>query len=367
VTPPLPLHVLMTADTVGGVWTYALELSRGLQAFGVKVTLFSMGGTPSREQRERAARLANLALVTTEHRLEWMRHCETDLNASGRELLALEKTLNPDIIHINGYWHASLPFRAPVVTVAHSCVASWWAACRGTPLPEEWSDYGKWVRDGVRASEVLIAPTESFLRAFQRLHGEARLARAIWNGRAADIFRPGVKRHAILAAGRLWDEAKNIALICQAARGLDLDIAVAGDMTGPDGGCVAVNGVTALGLLGADDLARRMAETAIFVAPSLYEPFGLTILEAALCGCALVLGDIPSLRELWDGAAVFVDPRDSGSLRTALRALTADDTRTAELARKARTRAAAYSTARMANAYNDVYRGLAASKLGAVA
>ena len=60
-------------------------------------------------------------------------------------------------------------------------------------------------------------------------------------------------------------------------------------------------------------------ETAILAAPALYEPFGLGVLEAAQAGAALVLGDIPTLRELWDGAATFVDPRDHTDLAHTLR------------------------------------------------
>jgi glycogen(starch) synthase len=366
-TPPSPLHVLMTADTIGGVWTYALELCRGLRPLGVRITLFSMGELPSEEQRREAAQLSNLSLIATGHRLEWMQNGESDLARSGAELLALEKALNPDIVHINGYWHAALPFRAPVVTVAHSCVASWWAVCRGTPLPQEWACYCTWVRDAVSASDILIAPTDAFLKEFQRLHGGAAATRTIWNGREGDTFRARDKHRGALAAGRLWDETKNIKLLCEAARGLEIDVAVAGDIVGPDGEATVVDSVELLGRLEPAELAARMAETAIFVAPARYEPFGLTILEAALCSCALVLGDIPTLRELWNGAAIFIDPEDACNLRTVLQALSVDRVRSAELGRKARARAADYSTARIATGYNDVYRTLAASRLEAVA
>ena len=66
---------------------------------------------------------------------------------------------------------------------------------------------------------------------------------------------------------------------------------------------------------------------AIYALPARYEPFGLSALEAALSGCALVLGDIPSLREVWGDAAVFVPPDDAGGLRDALYAAdrTTDD------------------------------------------
>ncbi len=68
-----------------------------------------------------------------------------------------------------------------------------------------------------------------------------------------------------------------------------------------------------------------MGEAAIFAHPARYEPFGLAVLEAAMAGCALVLGDIPTLRELWDGAAVFVAPGRPDRLGEALAALAADE------------------------------------------
>ena len=64
-----------------------------------------------------------------------------------------------------------------------------------------------------------------------------------------------------------------------------------------------------LGLCRTPELISQMSVASIFAHPALYEPFGLSVLEAARAGCCLILSDIPSLRELWDGAAIFVDPR----------------------------------------------------------
>jgi glycosyltransferase involved in cell wall biosynthesis len=69
-----------------------------------------------------------------------------------------------------------------------------------------------------------------------------------------------------------------------------------------------------LGALPPAEINLWHAQAAIFVAPSRYEPFGLAALEASLAGCALVLGDIPTLRELWTGAALFVPPDDREQL-----------------------------------------------------
>ena len=95
---------------------------------------------------------------------------------------------------------------------------------------------------------------------------------------------------------------------------------------------------------------------AIFAAPARYEPFGLGILEAAASGCALVLGDIPSLRENWDGAALFVPPDDAVAWRTTLSCLIACDSRRETLGAAARKRALVFARERMAARYAELYR-----------
>ena len=125
--------------------------------------------------------------------------------------------------------------------------------------------------------------------------------------------------------------------------------------------------VQLLGAVSRPDLVARMARASIFAAPALYEPFGLGVLEAALHGCALVLSDIPSFRELWDGCAEFVDPREPSTLASALRRLIADPMRRAAYAKRARARAQRFSPARMADAYLDAYRSVRGEPHGAAA
>ena len=48
------MHVLVTADTVGGVWTYTRELVTGLATRGIHVTLVSFGGIPTRRPKRMA-------------------------------------------------------------------------------------------------------------------------------------------------------------------------------------------------------------------------------------------------------------------------------------------------------------------------
>jgi glycosyltransferase involved in cell wall biosynthesis len=104
-----------------------------------------------------------------------------------------------------------------------------------------------------------------------------------------------------------------------------------------------------------------MRDASIFVSSALYEPFGLSVLEAAASGCALVLSDLPSFRELWNDAALFVDPRERDAIRTALQSVCRDKDLRARLQSKARMRARRYSLRAMVGAYVQLYREMTAS------
>jgi len=128
----------MTADAVGGVWTYALELARGLASADVEVCLATMGPRPTAEQREAAAQISNLRVFESEYKLEWMQDPWQDVDAAAEWLLALEDRLEPDLVHLNGYIHGNLGWQSSVLIAAHSCVLSWWRAVRNDAVPAEW-------------------------------------------------------------------------------------------------------------------------------------------------------------------------------------------------------------------------------------
>src|SRR4051794_7320056 len=135
------MRVLMTTDTVGGVWTYATELIGALAPLGVQVVLATMGAPLSCDQRASVRGLPNVEVVESALALEWMDNPWRDVDAAGDWLLGLAERFHPDVVHVNGYAHASLPFGVPVLCVAHSCVATWMTAVRGTSTGPEWTEY----------------------------------------------------------------------------------------------------------------------------------------------------------------------------------------------------------------------------------
>lgn len=359
-TAARPLRrVLMTGDTVGGVFTYALDLAEALIAHDVEVTLYTTGGVPTEAQERATARLPNLTHVARPYACEWMDDPGPDLATADEELRDIAGELKPDIVHVNGFAHAAAGFAAPVVVAAHSCVPTWWRACHGEAAPAAWDGYRARLGAGLAAATVVVAPTKAFLADFIAENGPVRSGRAIHNGRDPARFSSSVKQPVALAAGRAWDTAKNVAALEDAARFMRHPIIVAGDTGG-----ATFPHLFPVGPLAPDALAARMSEAAVFVSPARYEPFGLAALEAALSGCALVLSPIATFRELWEGAALFVDPSDGRTLAAAIDGLLADPVRARRAGEAARRRAVRYTAEAMAASTLRLWRTALAARGG---
>ncbi len=360
---PSPKRILMTADTIGGVWTYVLELAQALDQLQIEVIIASMGKRMSTSQRESIRALRNVKVIESCYRLEWMNDPWDDVQQAGDWLLQIADDVQPDVVHLNSYAHGSLSWNRPTLIVGHSCVLSWWQAVRGRPAPASWNRYRSEITKGLRNADVVIAPTRAMLAELRRFYGPFAAERVIPNGRTIPASVPLEKEPFILSAGRLWDEAKNISILERIAASLEWPVLVAGESAHPDGGDACLNSITLLGHLSPRTLADYYASAAIYALPARYEPFGLSVLEAAQAGCALVLGDIPSLREVWGNAAVFVQPEDEDSLKAAIQSLIADPTRRQQLAARAQRQARKYSPPRMAQAYLHAYAEIMDSTL----
>jgi glycogen synthase len=347
------MRVLLTTDCVGGVWTYSLDLARGLRAAGAEVVLATMGASLRSDQRAEADAAGLAGLYESDFALEWMEDPWAQVDEAGDWLLELAAAESVDVVHSNSFAHGSVPWGRPVVVVGHSCVVSWWRAVEGADPPRGWDEYRRRVETGLRAADAVAAPTAAMLRELESAYG-LTAGLVIANG-SSQAETECEKEPFILAAGRLWDRAKGLDLLDRAAGGLAWPVLAAGD-----GGTAAT--VRPLGRLSRRELAGLRQRAGVFVAPVRYEPFGLAILEAARAGCPLVLADIPSLRELWSGAAAFVDPRDSRGLHDELAALIADPQARMRLGRAAQMRARRYTVERMTRSYIALYERVGATR-----
>ena len=352
---PKTRRILMTADAVGGVFSYSVDLIRNLLDLGIETELVVLGPQPTEDQMRRACESGARAVHLLPGKLEWMPEAWLDVESRGSRLLDIAGRADAELVHLNDYCSAALPFGVPAVVVGHSCVYSWFQAVRGCEPPREYSRYYREVRNALQAATSVTAPTAAMLSVLRRTYGWFRQAAPIANSTAPIPPRICLKKPLIMTAGRLWDQAKNVSALERAASHLPWPVVAAGPLQSPSGESVRFVQMQIVGDLPRAALMRLYAEAAVFALPARYEPFGLCVLEAAHAGCALLLSDIPTFRELWHDCAVFVPPDDDRSLRRELQRLIDDSDLRLRLGRAARRRALCFRPEAQAKAYAELY------------
>jgi glycogen(starch) synthase len=360
------MHILVTADTLGGVWTYTRELVTGLARHGQRVTLVSFGDIPTPAQTRWMEELENFDYRPTAFKLEWMMDSEPDMAASAQYLEAVIEEIRPDLLHLSQFYYGALECDVPRVVVAHSDVMSWWSAVHGKLPPDtEWLRwYRRVVKRGLDRADAVVAPSRWMLEQVELNYGRPESGSVIYNGRTATLFNPHIsKERNVITIGRLWDSGKNVALLLREE--IPAPVRIIGCDRHPElrSKAFAAEAIRPNVHLDPEQeearLVHTLAHAGIYAATSQYEPFGLAPVEAAFSRCALAASDIPSFRELWDGAAVFFRNNDSESLRDAIETLLRDATLRRQMANRAYRHAQQYFTAaRMVSEYIKLYQAL---------
>ena len=352
-----PSKILMTADTVGGVWNYSLELVRALAPFKTEVALATMGAPLTEEQRRQAEEIDNLTIYESSYKLEWMDDAWDDVQKAGEWLLELKEQVQPDLVHLNGMVHGALNFGVPTIAVVHSCVLSWWKAVKDEEAPKAWAKYKELVTRGLQQVDMVVAPTQAMMNQATELYGPFKKSAVVYNGRGQHGFQFGKKEPFVFSMGRVWDEAKNISMLAHIASELSWPVYIAGDDKHPaTGKTVELENVHFLGQLSEKEVSDWLSRASIYALPAKYEPFGLTILEAAMSGCALVVGKTDSQAEIWGNAAKYVNPGNADELRDTIKGLIDDEFVRNIMACRAVKRSHGYTSTPMGQDYDHIYR-----------
>jgi glycogen(starch) synthase len=360
------MRILMTTDTVGGVWTFTEELATALIQHGCAICLVSIGRPASAAQQSWCDRMQSsrqdwFRYEHVDAPLEWMQSNEGAYKDAAPRLLAFIEDFNAELLHTNQFCFGALPVDIPKILTAHSDVFSWAQACRGGALPTSaWlTRYSALVRRGLRKADAVTAPTRWMATSLANTFTLAQTPAVIPNGRTLSPTTELRNRKAqAVTAGRLWDEAKNISLLASVQS--PMPIVVAGESEHDSAAMAAtLDKAIMLGTLGSEELLALFRESAIYICTSRYEPFGLAPLEAALCGCAVLAYDIPSLREIWDSAALYFDSGHSLSLL--LHRLSNDVALLAAAQERSLMRARTFTAARMVSGYCRLYEGALAT------
>jgi glycosyltransferase involved in cell wall biosynthesis len=371
------VHVLVTADSLSGSWTYARELVAGLVTRGVRVTLVSFGEIPLPDQTVWMDHLHGLDYRPTAFRLEWMQEAEQDLPESSAFLLSLVEEIRPDVLHLNQFCYGNLPTAIPKVVMAHGDLITWRQSVQDRPAQPgrvlNW--YRQTVLNGLLGADAVVAPSAWMLDRISASYGRPRRGEVIYPGRNPIFFNPYVsKDDCVLAVGRLVDASKQVFLLTQQQHPLPVCI-VGSEQTVPlpripiRADVKVATEQTSVAIRGPQTDAQLRAlysRAAIYAATSRYEPLGMPALEAAFSRCAIVANDIPNYREIWGDTALYFRTNDAASLADKIRLLNQDRAMRRAYAELAYTRARErFTTKRMIDQCLELYRSLRTTRLQA--
>jgi glycosyltransferase involved in cell wall biosynthesis len=290
-------------------------------------------------------------IISSDAPLEWMQENDRAYSQVSSLLLLATEEFQVDLLHCNQFCFGFLPAGVPKIVTAHSDVLSWANYCRNGSLEDSaWlRHYRVLVQRGLSGAQAVVAPTRWMLDALSRNFELPEDRRMIANGRSIRrVSKPSRKLQAV-TAGRLWDEAKNIRLLGDVSSPVPLLI-VGDAASGPS----SPDNATVLGPLAEKDLLALFGESDLYICPSRYEPFGLAPLEAALCGCAVLANNIPSLREVWQEGALYF--HDADSLSKLLHRLNSDKKLLSRAQISSTVQARTYTREKMASAYLTLFQ-----------
>jgi len=263
---------------------------------------------------------------------------------------ALGRTRGADVLHCPTY-RGPLRSASPLVVTVHDL-----AVFRHPEAFNRWTRaYSPHIVPRVLGTARRIIAVSEFTRRelVELLHVPDEKICVVPNGVDDDFTPdgPAADGEYVLAVGTL-EPRKNLARLVEAARRNKLELRIVG-ARGWGNVEVGGNGVRWLGEVTDAELARQYRGARCVAYPSLYEGFGIPVLEAMACGAPVVTSRATAMEEVADGAAVLVDPNDPAELAAGIERAAAQRT---ELVAHGLERARAFRWDAIADATVAVYR-----------
>lgn len=320
-----------------GVGRYIAGLLDALAALrpdGVRTRPLFLPGAPSRGLRPLVKRLPGAYLLA---------------EAGRAVLLERERRRGLTVYHETN--HAAPEFRGPVVLTVHDLSTVLYPETQEAARARH---FARSLQTKARLVNRIIVPTEAIAREVcAQLAVSPSRVRAIHHGVDARFTPGGGQRERFVLFSGANGPRKGVDTL-RAAMPAGTELVLAGPGHAP------APGVRALGYVSDDELLALYRSVAVLALPSLYEGFGLPLLEAMACGTPCIASDDPALMEVSGGAALHVPRGDAIALRDALVRVLGDASLRQELSARGLERARAFRWSDCAARHVEVYREAAA-------
>lgn len=362
------MRILLTTETFGNVWSFTRGLCEELLYRGHEIAMVSFGKPPSHEQQAWTAAQnkihgTSFRFLASNAPLEWMEKNEFVLRQGVGVLHHVAHDFEPDVLHSSQFCFGQISLDIPKLITVHTDVFSRLQACRNCkPRPTRWlRQYFALVSDGLDGADAVVSPTRWMAGSLAHHYATLPPSYVIRHGRSlAAMPETHLRTAQAIATGRLWDETKDVRMLQDVLS--PIPIYVAGErrhhnIVSPR----QIGKALLLGAMSESALLSLYARSTIYIDGSVYEPSGSEALEAALCGCAVVANDIPSVREIWGDAALYF--HGARELSTVLHRLNRNSEEMAEMRRRSYRRATELTPQRMSDGYEAMYETLMAPRL----
>lgn len=255
-----------------------------------------------------------------------------------------------DVLHCT-IFRAPPRARVPTILTVHDL-----AVLRHPEVFPAWTRlYGRTLlRPTIRAADRVFAVSEFSKRETAELAGVDPGRIDVVPNAAEPVFRPegeAMEGEYVLAVGTL-EPRKNLKRVVEATARAGVELRLVGEEGWGDAGAAGSH-VTWLGRIDDQQLAAAYRGARAVVFPSLYEGFGIPVLEAMASGTPVVTSEASAMAEVAAGAAVLVDPLDVASIAAGIGEA---DSRRAELVPLGLERARHYTWERAVEAAIEGYR-----------
>lgn len=346
------LKILMITDTSSSVWRYVMSLCKALEPYKVEIHLVNLGDNLSEEQKMQMEDVSCLHLYNCSSKFGRRDVFESDFNIVKNEFDSLYNEIAPDIVHNNTDYRITYNLECPVISVFNFNSDN---NLENSKDQESFDNYLD-MDEEIKSSNVIIAPSYSSLE-----HVKTKIPIEVVYGGLDGVSDYSLeKEYIVLSAGGFWDNGKSIMLLSAIAKKIEWPLCIAEESKkiAEQQRAKQYENVFILERLPQAKLQHYMDRSSIFIMPSKYEKFGLTVLIAAKSSCALILPDTSFYREIWGDSALYFTSYDEEQAYFICQLLISDERLRNEMAKSAFERSRKFTAERMAGEYFNLYETL---------